>query len=144
MQRADFRAARERVNDLLRSGGSHRVLDDSPVETLQESLAGADVLITDVSSVGSDFLQTERPVIVTNPAAIPASEFIERFPAQRAAYRIDTAQSVLSAIDSALGDDPLAPARLALKRLVLGDLPEGPIAAFVAAAERLADRARDH
>ncbi len=144
VQRADFRAARERVNDLLRSGGSHRVLDDSPVETLQESLAGADVLITDVSSVGSDFLQTERPVIVTNPAAIPASEFIERFPAQRAAYRIDTAQSVLSAIDSALGDDPLAPARLALKRLVLGDLPEGPIAAFVAAAERLADRARDH
>lgn len=139
VQRADIRAAREQVNVLLRAaGGPHRVLDDEPAESLQRSMAGADLLITDVSSVSSDFLQTGRPIIVTNPGRLPTDEFIRRFPAQEAAYLIGEAAELPDALDAALGADPLAAARLELKRRVLGDLPEGPIAAFVAASRRLA------
>lgn len=140
VQRADIRAAREQVNALLRVAGTpHRVLDDEPSETLMQSMSEADVLITDVSSLSSDFLQTERPIIVTDPAGLGAQLFVEQFPSQRASYRLDRELTRLpTVLAEALGHDPLAPARRELKKWILGDLPEGPVAAFAAAAERLA------
>ena len=66
VQRADIRATRQRINALIRSAGApHRTVDDDPDESLLDSLVGCDLLITDVSSVSSDFLHTEQPIVVT-------------------------------------------------------------------------------
>lgn len=132
--------AREEVNALLASaGGQHRCLDEAPAETILDCFEQADVLISDVSSITSDFLATERPFVVTNPRDLDADTFRARFPAQSAAYLVaPTLDNLDEVMADALGDDSLAETRRALKRHVLGDLPEGPVAAFVAATARLA------
>lgn len=143
-QRPEYLRARQEVNDLLRAaGGPHRCVDDTPGTDLMECLNSADLLISDISSVVSDFLYTERPVVVSNPQAKTAEEFRRLFPSQAAAYLLEADLANLTAVlGDALGADSLADARRELKRYVLGDLPEGPIAAFVAAAERLVARNR--
>src|SRR5207237_1118538 len=45
-----------------------------------------DLLVSDVSSVVSDFVQSQRPYVVANPAGLAEDEFRRRFPTARAAY----------------------------------------------------------
>jgi len=139
VQRADIRATRQRINALIRGAGApHRTVDDDPDESLLDSLVGCDLLITDVSSVSSDFLHTERPIVVTDPAGLGREEFVRRFPSQRAAYTLGPGvDGVERTLAEALSSDPLLPGRRALKTEVLGDLPNGAVAAFVSATGRL-------
>ena len=74
----------------------------------------------------------ETPVLLTREG--PVARLTLNRPQRRNAMN----NAMGDALDAALGADPLAAARLELKRRVLGDLPEGPIAAFVAASRRLA------
>lgn len=143
VQRPGMRQARDEVNALLRQAGApHRCIDDEPGVDLQDCFQAADVLISDVSSVVSDFLYTERPIIVTNPQGMPPAEFRTAFPSQAASYLVGPGLAGFAeAVTDALGSDPLAAARRELKRYVLGDLPQGPIVAFVEATQRLAQDA---
>jgi hypothetical protein len=120
----------------------HIVVGAGDALSLNDCLAMADVLISDISSVVTDFLHTERPIIVSNPLGLGADAFHEMFPTQRASYVVGPDfGAVVSVLEQALGDDPLAGARRELKRHVLGDLPEGPLRAFDQNVDRVCEAA---
>jgi hypothetical protein len=134
LQRRGMAAARHEIDGLLaRSGRAdlHVIADERPELTLIDCFELADVLISDVSSVVTDFLHTERPIITSNPKGLDHREFRRTFPTQEASYLLDPDLGELPALlDAALGEDPLAAARRRMKRYVLGDLPDGPLYAF--------------
>jgi hypothetical protein len=90
------------------------------VWTLNECMNRADALVSDVSSVVSDWLQSGKPYAMVS-TRLPADEFRERFPVARGAYvllrDLDGARETL---DDMLGGDSMAAAREELRRSVLG------------------------
>jgi hypothetical protein len=139
--RWSVRAAAERIRKLLAAAGPQHVLVDEAGMTLIEALNSADVLVTDVSSVASDYLATRRPLVVTDPQYFGPERFAATYPSLTSAYLLDadlaTAPDVFAA---ALGDDPLAAARHQTELRVLGDHPDGPQQTFNREVARLAAR----
>lgn len=81
----------------------------------------ADALISDVSSVVSDFLQSEKPYAMTSMYG-PVDEFRKEFSVAETGYVILGDLSNLDeALDNLLDADPMAEARSERKRYVLGD-----------------------
>lgn len=144
-QRPSMIAARREIEDLLRGAPQsqgHVVADDKPELSVYDWFDDADVCISDISSVVTDFLFTQRPVIVSNPKNLPHDEYLALFPSQQASYLLDPSCASLSSLLAlALGDDPMAAARRAMKIELLGDLPTGPLHAFCANADRLYEQA---
>ena len=138
VHRPSMLSALTEISTILRNAGNgHLVTADSGL-SLTECLNRADVLISDISSVATDFLYTERPIITCNPSALPKDEFVETFPTQAASYLLGPRLEELDAdLAAALGDDPLRQARIDMKKHVLGDTPEGPQAAFAANVARV-------
>jgi len=98
----------------------------------------ADILITDVSSVATDWLAWDKPLIVTNPKRLPPAEFAESFPVTRAAYVLDeSGEQVAQLLDQAFGDDPMQGGRRDLRKHYLGDPSIDPMDAFDAALDDL-------
>ncbi|MGC4154324.1 MAG: CDP-glycerol glycerophosphotransferase family protein [Propionicimonas sp.] len=123
--------------EALLTGGEHVIVDRSPALTLTDCLARADVLLSDISSVVSDFLATGRPVIVTNPGGLSREDYRAAYPSQRGSYVVDPDLADFDvAVTDALGPDPLRPEREALVGYLLGTVQ--PQAAFDAALARLA------
>ncbi|MER5883300.1 hypothetical protein ABT160_05690 [Streptomyces sp. NPDC001941] len=84
----------------------------------------SDLLISDVSSVVSDFLASEKPYAVTNPGGLDAREFTEANPAASAAYLLGPSCELLDeAVEAARGrgGDVLAERRAVLRGYLLGD-----------------------
>ena len=81
----------------------------------------ADALISDVSSVVSDFLQSEKPYAMVSMRA-PVDEFRAEFTVAETGYVILKGLSNFDEVlDDLLDADPLAKVRAARKRHVLGD-----------------------
>lgn len=140
--RPSMLAAVAEIEGLL-GRGDHVVVDHTDL-TLVECLASADVLISDISSVTSDFMATGRPVLVTNPAGLPVNDFNAAYPSQGAFYVVDmNLAQFRTVLNLALGRDPLKNERSALRTYLLGDLPDGPQRAFDDALGRLAGRVAD-
>lgn len=139
VSRPSMLAAIAEIGAVLREvPGDHLVVADRDL-TLPECLAAADVLVSDISSVATDFLATERPIITCDPAGLPAEDFVAAYPTQSASYLLHPGLADLDQVlDAALGADPLRPARQVMRRHVLGDPPGGPQAAFAANVARLA------
>lgn len=98
----------------------HRVVSDLPE---MECLAGADVLISDVSPLATDFLATGRPIITCDVHGESQAEFVAKYPTQAACYLVGpNLEGLEQAMSLALGEDPLRAARRALRRRVLGEL----------------------
>lgn len=134
--RPSMQAAIDEIDALL-AGGDHVVVDRDPNLTLTDCLAAADLLLSDISSVVSDYLATGRPVIVTNPAGLSPSEYAAAYPSQRGSYVVGPDLAGFDeAVTEALGPDPLRPEREALVGYLLGT--RHPQAAFDAALARLA------
>jgi hypothetical protein len=142
--RPGMRAARQRIERLLlESPGAdrHQVADRSGL-TLNDCFTLADVLIADVSSVVTDFLHTERPIITSNPAALTEDEYRAMFPTHQGAYILGPDFLAVGAlVELALGEDPLATTRRRSKRYVLGHIPQGPVRAFSENVDRMCDLA---
>jgi CDP-glycerol glycerophosphotransferase (TagB/SpsB family) len=81
----------------------------------------SDALITDVSSIASDYLASGKPFAMC--AILSSGEaFTAEFPMARVAYVIEPDLSTLDeALDHLHGDDPLAEQRLAYRTYCLGD-----------------------
>jgi len=91
----------------------------------------ADVLITDVSSLATDWLAWDKPLVVTNPKQIPSDEFAESFPVTRAGYVLEgSGEGIAEILDKAFGTDPLADTRRELRKHYLGDPDTDPMDAF--------------
>ncbi|MFP4636448.1 MAG: CDP-glycerol glycerophosphotransferase family protein [Nitriliruptoraceae bacterium] len=134
---ASARRARERVTALVREAGEpHLVAEDHPELDLFDWFDRADVLVSDVSAVVTDFLATDKPYLITNPRGLERERFMEMFPSHCAAYLLEADLADLDDhLAAAFGDDPLAVDRATMKRRVLGDHPEGAFAAFTAALD---------
>ncbi|MFF4737171.1 hypothetical protein ACFY2W_15020 [Streptomyces sp. NPDC001262] len=124
-------------------GSRHQVLTGQ-LPTLHDCFNEADLLISDVSSVVSDFLASVKPYAVTNPQGMDDELFRTHNPAASAAYLLgpscETLQDCLAAARSA-ADDPRAPRRQTLKHYLLG--AADPMARFNDAVNTLARQATE-
>ena len=98
-----------------------------------------DALISDVSSVVSDFLQSEKPYAMTAMQA-SVEDFRRKYPVARGGYvLLGDLSNLHSVLDELLRTDPLASARSELKRYVLGEFTGDESAeAFAAFVRELA------
>jgi hypothetical protein len=92
----------------------------------------ADILITDISSVLSDFMAWDRPYVVTNPRRLDISKIHADFPSTRAAYVIDGVDIELDVdlITNAINHDPMAERRHKAMERYLGDPDRDPMDMF--------------
>jgi len=107
----------------------------------------ADLLISDVSSVISDYLASGKPYAVANTSGLSEDAFREAFPTVRAATVLtpDAAQlPLLLTTVRGLGPDRLAQARAELKRDLLGPSDPPSMARFADAARALCQVAEGH
>ena len=130
---------------LAEAPGDHLYVGPDSSLTLYECFDQAHLLISDISSVVTDFLYTERPLITSNPRELDRDTFLRTFPTQAASYILERDLSNLASIlTDVLHGDSMHDERVAMKKYVLGDLPNGPTAAFVDEAGRIAADAARH
>ncbi|MFZ3570582.1 hypothetical protein ACOKM5_26990 [Streptomyces sp. BH097] len=104
----------------------------------------ADVLISDVSSVVSDWLSSEKPYAVANTSGLTEDEFRTGFPTVRAATVLSpeaTEIPDLLAVVRGEAEDTQAEARVALKEHLLGPSDPPSIDRFNAAVRALCAKA---
>ncbi|MBQ1024129.1 CDP-glycerol glycerophosphotransferase family protein [Micromonospora sp. C95] len=143
------RAAHERIVQRIRSAGgevdattldgpAHRVVTGR-VPALFDCFNQTDLLVSDVSSVVSDFVQSQRPYVVANPAGLLEDEFRRSFPTSRAAYLLAADCGELEKIVAVTraGDDPMTEARRELKTYLLGPADANPMDRFAEEIGRL-------
>ncbi|MEN3540870.1 CDP-glycerol glycerophosphotransferase family protein [Microbispora sp. ZYX-F-249] len=137
-------AHRKIMNLLEESAGMPHLVVTGREPSLYECFNEADVLISDISSVVSDFVASGKPYVVANVAGLPEDRFRERYPAAGAAYLLgaDLAElpDILRRLD-APGEDDMAAARRALRAYLLGADHPDPLARFEEAVRRAAARA---
>ncbi|GGO18351.1 hypothetical protein GCM10010116_36970 [Microbispora rosea subsp. aerata] len=139
------RAAHRKILALLEaSTGLPHLAVTGREPTLYECFNEADVLVSDISSVVSDFVASGKPYVVANVAGLPPERFRERYPAAGAAYLLgpDLAElpDILRRLDVP-GEDDMAAARRALRAYLLGADHPDPLARFEEAVRRAAARA---
>jgi len=105
-----------------------RVDTDVPLE---QSFADADILITDVSAVGLNWLPTGKPLLITRPSVpYPPSALMDVVP------QVAPDDAFASIVGEHLADDSTASARAALVEHYLGDPSPGVATArFINACE---------
>ncbi|MEU8022977.1 CDP-glycerol glycerophosphotransferase family protein [Micromonospora haikouensis] len=132
----EAKAVHERVVELIGAAGGdvdastldgprHRVVTGR-VPALFDCFNQTDLLISDISSVVSDFVQSQRPYVVANPSGLPEDDFRRNFPTSRGAYLLSRDCGELEKIVALTraGDDPMTEARRDLKVYLLG--PDEP------------------
>jgi hypothetical protein len=120
----------------------HQVITGS-LPVLYECFNQADLLVSDISSVVSDFLAAGKPYVVTNPEGLGEDEFREKFPTAGAAYLLGPDCAGLAGMlaqAAAPGEDPLAEARRELRRYLLGPDKPDALTRFSDAVEALAEQ----
>jgi hypothetical protein len=108
-----------------------------------ECFNASDAMISDVSAMVSDYLQSGKPFSIVSVGRT-IDELAEEAPASRAAYVIEEDLGNLEeALDNLLIHDPLAAQREASRVYYLGDFPAGSYAdGFLTAARELIDAPR--
>jgi hypothetical protein len=110
------------ADDRARTGREHLYGAAATRIPLIDCINRADALVSDVSGVASDWLQSGKPFALTDMVDAGAGEFGTSFPLSRAAYVIDSGASNLDAVfDNLLEDDPLEDIRRDMKAYYLGD-----------------------
>ncbi|MEU1933637.1 hypothetical protein ACH49O_02450 [Streptomyces coeruleorubidus] len=124
----------------------HQIITDAR-PALYSCFNVADLLISDVSSVISDFLASEKPYAVANTSGLPEEAFRTAFPTVAAATVLtpDAAgmPDLLETVRHPEKDD-LAQARAALKLRLLGPADPPSQERFNAAVRALCEEARTH
>ncbi|HEY8473029.1 MAG TPA: CDP-glycerol glycerophosphotransferase family protein [Natronosporangium sp.] len=111
------------ARDRAATGRRHRWGPEVTRLSLTDCMNQADALICDVSSVGTQFVYTEKPLAVTDMVTDDTS-FAGSLPLGRAAYLIrrDTA-NLAEVLEDLLVRDPAAARRRELRGYLLGDFP---------------------
>jgi hypothetical protein len=137
------RASAEIVDMLAAAGSQHvAVLDATP---LYDCFNNSDALISDISSVVSDYLRSEKPYFVTNGAAIPDRVFQDQNPSAGAAYLIGPhAARLVEGLESARGPDPLRARRAEVRDYLLGDPDADAMTLFRQAVDNLVAKSDAH
>ncbi|WUH98674.1 CDP-glycerol glycerophosphotransferase family protein [Spirillospora sp. NBC_00431] len=120
--------------------GGHRVVTGAEA-SLHDCFNQSDMLITDISSVISDYMPSLKPYVVTNPHAAGDAEFRASFPSASAAYLLGPSCAELAdilAVATTPGRDPLAEERAQLRDYLLGPAEPDAMTRFAAAVDTLA------
>ncbi|PZF98308.1 CDP-glycerol glycerophosphotransferase family protein [Micromonospora deserti] len=143
------KAVHDRVVELIRVAGgdtdatsldgSQHLVVTGRTPALFDCFNQTDLLISDVSSVVSDFVQSQRPYVVANPGGLPEDEFRREYPTARAAYLLSRDCGELEKIVAVTraGDDPMTEARRELKTYLLGPAEANPMDRFQEEIARL-------
>ncbi|MFD5335812.1 hypothetical protein [Streptomyces hawaiiensis] len=126
--------------------GEHQIITDAR-PTLYSCFNVADLLISDVSSVISDFLASEKPYAVANTSGLPEDAFRTAFPTVVAATVLTPdAAGVPDLLETVRHPehDELAEARAELKLRLLGPAEPSSQERFNEAVRALCGEARDH
>ncbi|MFB6666498.1 hypothetical protein [Streptomyces parvus] len=143
---AETRALRSAWNDAYwRSFGwwEHRTVTGQQPR-LYDCFNEADAMVSDISSVVSDFIASGKPYAVTDSAALGAEEFKRQNTAVRAAVILTNGAAELDELLAAVADpaaDTLAEARHELKSYLLGPDEPTSMEQFNAAVHALAAKA---
>jgi hypothetical protein len=133
---AAARAVCERVE---RAGAPHQVV--SGVTGLYEAFNEADMLVTDVSSVVTDFLASRKPYVMTNPQGLSDEDYRREFPSSGGAalWTRDLA-SLAADVADARGADVRRADREQVASYLLGQDDGDPGQRFAAAVAELVGR----
>ncbi|MGK5739535.1 CDP-glycerol glycerophosphotransferase family protein [Micromonospora sp. URMC 103] len=143
------KAVHERIVEMVRAAGgdadatsldgTRHLVVTGRVPALFDCFNQTDLLISDVSSVVSDFVQSQRPYVVANPGGLPEDEFRREYPTSRAAYLLARDCGELEKIVAVTraGDDPMTEARRELKTYLLGPAEANPMDRFQEEIARL-------
>ncbi|MFT4164120.1 MAG: CDP-glycerol glycerophosphotransferase family protein [Microlunatus sp.] len=127
--------------DAATSGRRHLFGPAAQAErSIIDCINASDAMVSDVSSVVSDYLFSGKPfVLVAVPS--PPDQFVQDFPVAAGAYVVDRELSNLdSMLDLLLGPDPLQAQRRQIRNYYLGDFAaDGYARNFVAACLRVID-----
>ena len=109
-----------------------------------DCINASDAMITDVSSVVSDYLFAQKPFAMIAVPSEPEA-FVAEFPVARASYVVRGDLADLDdRLDEMLGADPLAPERARIRVDYLGDFPaEGYASAFVDAVRHVTGKSME-
>ena len=89
--------------------------------SISECINASDAMISDISSVVSDYLFSGKPFALVAVSA-PPDQFVRDFPVAAGSYVVDAQLTDLdTALDLMLGDDPLAEQRRSIRDYYLGD-----------------------
>lgn len=124
---------------------SHLVVTPRSGVSMEGSMAAADVLVTDVSSVLSDWLATGRPFGLATPAHVPAHEIEHIAPTATGGTLLLPDGTGLDEVrDLLLGriEDVRAPERARLRTHLLGPTPAAADASFATAIDALVARSQ--
>jgi hypothetical protein len=135
---AGVRAAAARRASELWGSVRHLVIEDGWPDLL-DCFAHADLLVSDISALLSDWLATGRPYVVLNPAGGPVSGFVQTHPSAAGATLVGPTLAELEPVltDLHSGADPQRLAREALAGSVLGPRPPDPLAPLRSALDSL-------
>ncbi|MEU8827394.1 hypothetical protein [Streptomyces sp. NPDC048636] len=123
----------------------HQVVE-GPVPTLYHCFDQADLLISDISSVVSDFIASLKPYALTDTARLGEAEFRRQFTAARAAYLLDPDGSGTDRLLRLLFDpalDELRTARHELREFLLGPASPPSVQRFGEAVAHAAARGEE-
>ena len=123
-------------------GSAHVVVEPGALP-LVSCMNAADGMVTDVSSVLTDFLPSDKPVAVCDPRGTGADDFAGMFPTAAAAEVLPPEPDVVRAFLEVVGGgrpDTRRDARAATRRRVLGAPHPSPTQRFGAAITALAAR----
>ncbi|GAA2762457.1 hypothetical protein GCM10010103_14980 [Streptomyces paradoxus] len=126
--------------------GEHQIITDAR-PALYSCFNVADLLISDVSSVISDFLASEKPYAVANTSGLPEDAFRAAFPTVVAATVLTPDAAGVPGLLEAVRHperDELAGARAELKLRLLGPAEPSSQERFNDAVRALCGEARDH
>jgi hypothetical protein len=121
----------------------HRVISGAEPR-LYDCFNVSDAMVSDISSVVSDFIASGKPYAVTDSAEVGAEEFKRQNTAVRAAVILSNSAAELGALLDAVRDpaaDPLAEDRKELKQYLLGPDEPPSIQQFNTAVANLAIKA---
>jgi hypothetical protein len=124
----------------------HQIIT-GPRPALYSCFDQADLLISDVSSVISDYLASEKPYAVANTSGLSEALFREAFPTVRAAAILTPDAVQIPALLDTVRDpelDALAKARAELKTYLLGPAVPSSTERFNEGAKALCRRADEH
>ncbi len=124
-------------------GWEHRVVTGAEPR-LYDCFNVSDAMVSDISSVVSDFIASGKPYAVTDSAELGVEEFKRQNTAVRAAVILSNSAAELGALLDAVRDpaaDPLAEDRSELKQYLLGPDEPTSIEQFNTAVAKLAIKA---
>jgi hypothetical protein len=132
--------AREAIDELVRKAGGGSEVVPPSADSLYQAFNRADLLISDISSVITDFLASRKPYAVSNRRDVPDAEFRAMFPSSSAAELLGSDLGTLPIALAAAGADPRRAQRERLAEYLLG--PEGdPMIVFLGEIDAFIARA---